>query len=299
MPTALLILNPASGKHDADETEAIVVERLRDHDYDVEVKRTEGEGDARQFAREAADAGTDLVVIAGGDGSVREVASGVTAADGDARVGILPLGTANLLARALDIPVDDLAAAADVAAGDGSRRIDVIELVGRDDHAVLMVDAGFDARLVRHASRGVKDVLGAMAYVVAGIRSMFGLKRVELDLEIDGEPRRARGHSVLCINVGRVGPIVIDEDTEPDDGVLHVGIVDNPRPWSVARTAVGMVLAGRDAHPNVSWISCTHLVLRAEPGLELQVDGDPAGETPIELRLLPAALAVAVPTFTD
>ncbi len=296
--SALVVLNPASGDHDADDTQHAVALALGEADVEVEVRRTEGEGDARTWAREAAaDGAVDLVVGVGGDGTIREVLAGVAAAGGGVTVGIVPTGTANLLARALGIPVDDPQAAAEVAAGSGVRALDLLHLVDRDEHAALMVDAGFDARLVRDASRELKNVLGAFAYVASGLRHTIGLQDRELEIELDGETRTVTGHSVLCLNVGRIGQtVVVDEEIEPDDGQLHVGVVRRSTPWQVVLTAGGMVAFGRDAHPNVEWLRGTRLRLDGDEGLQLQVDGDPAGETPVEVELLPAAVEVSVPT---
>lgn len=295
--SALVVLNPASGDHDADETQHAITETLGADRVDVEVRRTEGEGDARRWAAEAAGQGShDMVVAVGGDGTVREVISGVASADGGVTVGIVPTGTANLLARALAIPVDDPGAAAQVAAGARVRDLDVLHLLDRDEHAVLMVDAGFDAELVRDASRGVKNVLGSLAYVLAGLRNTVGLDERHLELEVDGERRTVRGHSVLCLNIGRIGQsVIVDADIRPDDGRLHVGIVRRATPWHVLTTAAGMTALGRDAHPNTEWVSCRRFRLAADPALQLQVDGDPAGQTPVELEVLPAAVRVAVP----
>ena len=296
--SALFVLNPAAGTHDPDDTESAVVDRLRDGDVEVEVRRTQAEGDARRWAQEAADGGEiDLVVVAGGDGTVREVVSGVVAGEGDVAIAIVPLGTADLLARALGIPVGDPGAAADVAVEGGSRSIDVIDVVGRDDHAVVMVDAGFDAQLVRDADRGSKDNLGPFAYVAAGIQNLFYLQQVELELELDGEVQRIDGHTVLCLNIGRIGDtFVVDQGIEPDDGSLHIGVVTDPGATDAVLTALTMAAGDSEQHANVVWSICRRARITATPPLEVQVDGDPAGETPFELELLPGAVTVLVPT---
>jgi diacylglycerol kinase (ATP) len=296
--SALFILNPAAGTHDADDTESAVVDRLRESDVEVEVSRTEGEGDARRWAQAAADGDdVDLVVVAGGDGTVREAVAGVVASKGDVPIAIVPLGTADLLARALGVPLGDPAAAAGVAVDGEARPIDVIELVGRDDHSVIMVDAGFDARLVRDSDRGNKNILGPFAYVVAGIQNLFQLEQVELELELDGEVQRTKGHTVLCLNIGRLGDtVVVDHDIQPDDGSLHVGVVTDPGATDAVLTALTMAADHSEQHANVVWSTCTTARITATPRLEVQVDGDPAGETPLELKLLPGAVTVLVPT---
>ncbi len=295
--SALFILNPAAGTHNAGDTESAVVDRLEAGGLEVEVRRTEGEGDARRWAREAANGDEfDLVVVAGGDGTVREAVSGAVTADGDVAVAIVPLGTANLLARALGVPLDDPAAAAGVAVDGEGRSLDVVELGDRDHHAVIMVDAGFDAQLVRDSDRGNKDSLGPFAYVAAGIQNLFKLERVELELELDGEVHRMDGHTVLCLNLGRIGDtVVVDHDIEPDDGLLHVGVVSEPDAGNAAMTALQFVVGEREEHSNVVWLSCRTARITATPPLQVQVDGDPSGETPFELELLPAAVTILVP----
>lgn len=295
--SALVILNPASGDHEPDDTQHAIALALGEADVKVDVQRTEGEGDARRWAEEAAaDDEVDLVLAVGGDGTVREVLAGVATSGGGVTVGIVPTGTANLLARALAIPIDDPQAAAAVAAGPGVRPLDLLHLTERDEYAALMVDAGFDARLVRDAPRKLKNVLGPLAYVVSGLRHTVGLRDRELEIELDGESRSVTGHSVLCLNVGRIGQtVVVDEEIEPDDGQLHVGVVKRSTPWQVLLTAGGMVAFGRDAHPNVEWLRGTRLRIDGEE-LQLQVDGDPAGETPVEVELAAAAVEVSVPT---
>lgn len=299
--SALFVLNPAAGTHDPDDTESVVVDRLRDGGVEVEVRRTEGEGDARRWAKEAADGGeVDLVVVAGGDGTVREVVSGIATGEGDVAIAIVPLGTADLLARALGVPVGDPNAAAAVAVDGEGRSIDVIHLVGHDDHAVVMVDAGFDAQLVRDSDRGNKDNLGPFAYVAAGLQNLFELQQVELELELDGEVQRMDGHTVLCLNIGRIGEtFVVDQNIAPDDGVLHVGVVTDPGATDAVVTALTMAADDSEQHANVVWSTCRTARISATPPLEVQVDGDPAGETPFELELLPGAVTVLVPSHGD
>lgn len=299
--SALFVLNPASGTHDADDTESAVVDRLRDSGVEVEVRRTEGEGDARRWVQEAADGGeVDLVVVAGGDGTVREAVSGAVTGEGDVAIAIVPLGTADLLARALEVPVGDPAAAAGVAVDGEGRKIDVVEFVGSDDHAVIMVDAGFDAQLVRDSDRGNKDSLGPFAYVAAGIQNLFELEQVELELELDGEVQRTEGHTVLCLNIGRIGDtVVLDHDVEPDDGSLHIGVVSDPGTTGAVMTALRMTADDSGEQANVVWSTCRTARITATPPLAVQVDGDPAGETPFELELLPGAVTILVPTRQD
>lgn len=298
MPTtACFIVNPVAGQKDVGEVQAAVLAVLEDAGVEVDLRLTQGAGDARAWAREASEDGADLVIVAGGDGTVREGVSGVVDAGGEVPLGVVPTGTANLLASALGIPEDDPSQAARVALVGGDRDLDVLHVVDRDEHATLMVDAGFDARLVRDADRGRKDLLGHVAYVLAGVRNLFTLRRTDVRLELDGEVVERSAHSVLAVNIGQVGQNVeVAPGIEPDDGLLHVGVLNQVLPWRAFGTAVGMVLLDRDAHPDVDWATCTRLRVEADESLPVQIDGETAGETPFEVELLPAAATVRVPS---
>jgi YegS/Rv2252/BmrU family lipid kinase len=294
--TACFIVNPVAGQQDVGQVQAAVLAVLDDADVEVDLRLTQGEGDARAWAAAATEDGADLVIVAGGDGTVREAVSGVVDAGGTTPLGVVPTGTANLLASALGIPKNAPSEAARVALVGAGRDLDVLHVVDRDEHATLMVDAGFDARLVRDADRGRKDVLGHVAYVLAGVRNLFTLRRVGVHLELDGETVQRSAHSVLAVNIGQVGQNVeVAPGIEPDDGLLHVGVLTQAMPW-LACTAVGMILLDRDAHPDVDWATCRRLRVETDEPLPVQIDGEAAGTTPVEVELLPAAATLRVPS---
>jgi diacylglycerol kinase family enzyme len=188
-----------------------------------------GEGQAR----EAVAAGAGLVLVAGGDGTVRAAAQGL--AGSGVPLGILPQGTGNLLARNLEIPHDDADAALDVALTGADRTLDL----GRLDDGTMfavMAGTGFDARMMREAPEGLKGVLGWPAYIVGGARGLRR-SRVHVQVALDDEPPRAAVvRSVLVGNVGQLqGGLELLPDAAPDDGVLDIALVAprNPKDWVV------------------------------------------------------------------
>jgi diacylglycerol kinase (ATP) len=187
-----------------------------------------GEGQAR----EAAAGGADLVLVAGGDGTVRAAAQGL--AHTGVPLGILPQGTGNLLARNLGIPQDD-DEALEVALGGADRTLDLGRLDDGTAFAV-MAGAGFDALMMREAPEGLKSVIGWPAYIVGGIRGMRH-RRVHLTLRLDdAPPREAVVRTVLVGNVGRLqGGLQLLPDAAPDDGALDVALVAprSPSDWIV------------------------------------------------------------------
>ena len=248
-----------------------------------------GEGQARDAAR----AGAALVVVAGGDGTVRAAAQGL--AHTEVPLGILPQGTGNLLARNLGIPGDE-AEALDVALTGADRTIDLGRL--DDDTAfAVMAGTGFDARMMRDAPEGLKGLLGWPAYIVGGARGLRHSRvrlRVRLD---DGEARDVVVRTLLVGNVGRLqAGLHLLPDAAPDDGVLDVALVAprNAADWAVL---IGRALTRRhrpDRRLQLLRGRRVEVVTRrAEPR---QVDGellpDAKGFT---ARVDPGALVVRVP----
>jgi diacylglycerol kinase family enzyme len=187
-----------------------------------------GEGQAR----EAAAAGAGLVLVAGGDGTVRAAAQGL--AHSGVPLGILPQGTGNLLARNLEIPRDD-DEALEVALGGADRTIDLGRLDDGTAFAV-MAGAGFDALMMREAPDRLKTVIGWPAYLIGGARGLRH-RRLHLTLHVDDEPpREAVVRTVLVGNVGRLqGGLELLPDATPDDGALDVALVAprSPKDWIV------------------------------------------------------------------
>jgi diacylglycerol kinase (ATP) len=196
-----------------------------------------GEGQAR----DAVTAGAGLVLVAGGDGTVRAAAQAL--AHSGVPLGILPQGTGNLLARNLGIPqADD--EALDVALGGADRTIDLGRLDDGTAFAV-MAGTGFDARMMREAPEGLKGVVGWPAYLVGGARGMRR-SRVHVQVQLDDDPPRSTVvRTVLVGNVGRLqAGLQLLPDALPDDGLLDVALVAprNPKDWVVL---VGRALTRR------------------------------------------------------
>jgi diacylglycerol kinase family enzyme len=180
-------------------------------------------------ARQAVEAGVDVVLAAGGDGTVRAVAEGLQGSG--VALALLPSGTGNLLARNLDIPVAQLEASIDTAFHGADRPIDVgvIELQrpdgSRETHSfVVLAGLGIDAKMLANTNAELKKRVGWLAYVDAIVRSLRDSEKVRMRYRIDGrEERTASVHTVLIGNVGLLpGNLVLLPDAEPDDGLFDI-----------------------------------------------------------------------------
>ena len=154
------------------------------------------------MAERAAIAGADLVMVCGGDGTVREVCAEL--AGTGIPVGIIPAGTGNLLARNLDIPLY-LRSAIDVALNGQDRAIDLVDVSGdgiSDTHFMVMAGMGFDAALMEGVNEDIKKKIGWFAYILSGLKSlMFPAVRIEVQID-DEEPTVHRARTVVVGNVG-------------------------------------------------------------------------------------------------
>lgn len=251
-------------------------------------------------ACQALEAGADVVVAAGGDGTVRAVARAM--AHQTAVLGLIPLGTGNLLARNLGIPVADLAARVSDALHGGGRRIDMgrVELLNnrtgsRTGHVFLVMGGvGLDAVVVAATRDVLKEKVGWLAYSEAGFRSLPG-RRQRMGISLDGQPTQSRTvHSVLFANCGRLpGGIELIPDSTLDDGFLDV-VVISPRSilgwiWMGAK----IVLRPRSVIPVINYYQARSVTVTVSEPTETQLDGDLAGVvTSLTVSIDPGALVV-------
>ncbi len=161
---ALVIINPASGQHDPAETRALLEQHLNQEQVPFELRETQQSGDALKWAQQAETEGFDLVVCLGGDGTIMEAMSGLIKSGSRVPLAQIPAGTANLLARALLIPMDHAEALGVVFTGKATR-LDVGYLPDEDRYFALVAGAGYDAQLIADASRELKNALGFAGFV--------------------------------------------------------------------------------------------------------------------------------------
>jgi YegS/Rv2252/BmrU family lipid kinase len=248
---------------------------------------------APKQVRKALDAGADLVLVWGGDGIVQRTID--TLAGRDVPIGILPAGTANLLATNLGIPIE-LAGALDVALHGDRRRLDVGVVNG--ERFAVMAGTGFDAEMIRNADRKLKDKTGRLAYVWSGARALrVPRRRMRVRVDdatfFDGE--------ASCVLVGNVstisGGMTPFADARPDDGVLDVGVVTAKGPAQWARVLTRVVTHKTDKAKHAMTTRGRTIDVKIDKAVPYELDG---GERPevkrLKITVEPAAIVVCVPT---
>jgi YegS/Rv2252/BmrU family lipid kinase len=244
------------------------------------------------MCKQAVDEGCDVVFVCGGDGTVMAAVTGL--AGSDVPMAILPAGTGNLLARNLDLPLNDEKASLRIGISGRTRAIDVG--VVEDRKFVVMAGLGFDAAIMRDAPEGLKKALGWPAYVVSAGKHLRGRGiRVAITVD-DGETMHRRVRSVVVGNVGKLqAGIPLLPDAAPDDGLLDV-VVIAPRNVLDWGRLVGRVVRRADVPDRkMERHRGTHVLVETSRAQPRQLDGDVIedGRT-MDITIEPQALKVRV-----
>lgn len=258
------------------------------------VRRVREDEDVAQVTREEMGEAWDVVVAAGGDGTV----AGVAQAAGEAGVPVLiaPMGTANMLAVQLEIPTDLESAVALIERPNTVRPIDGMDIDG--SLHLLSVGVGVSAKTIQDLSDTSKHRFGLPAYLWTGVASTFKFRPMRCTISIDGRRRRLRILDVSVLNAGfrSEHPLPGFPDIRPDDGKLDVLVVWTPSPVEYLRHLRDALLFWRRVDPNVMWTTAEHSVeIDCREPLPVQADGDLIRETPITIRLIRGAVGVVVP----
>jgi YegS/Rv2252/BmrU family lipid kinase len=287
-----VVFNPATGGGDSAGRRRDTEEALAGAGLDVLWLETTPEDPGQGVTRRAVAEGVDLVVAQGGDGTVAACVTGL--AGSDVPLAVLPGGTGNLLATNFDIP-SELDGAVEVALHGERRRLDVGAM--GEDRFVIMAGIGFDAAMLRDADPRLKKRLGAVAYVISGLRQLRRRPtRFELRLDDADEVTRV-GQGVLVGNLGRLqGGLPIMPDARPDDGLLDVAVLRTRTLLDWARLAVGVLLRRRRNDPELEVLRARRVEVRCDRPQPVERDGDPAGETDhLVIEIVPRALTLCVP----
>lgn len=250
---------------------------------------------AQRAVRSLVGSGVNRVLVWGGDGAVRRAINAVVGGELDASIGIVPAGTANLLAHNLGIPVD-LRRAVEIAVHGDPRPIDVGEMNGTN--FAVMAGAGFDALMIGDADEsGLKERWGRLGYVVAGARHR-SISPAAARIDVDGTPwYRGDASCVVVANVGTVlGGLSVFPEASPIDGRLEVGVVAARSAWDWVRVLASATLRRAERSPLARTTSAETVSIEFDRSLPWEVDGGQRGrERHFEIRCLPQAVRICQP----
>jgi YegS/Rv2252/BmrU family lipid kinase len=291
-----LISNPKTGRYGSRRLRPIqeAASQLESLGVTVDLKLTSGPGDAAQIAARAARNGSADVIVAGGDGTINEAIQGL--AGTNARLGILPRGTANVLARELGLPLDDERAVA-VAAQGKSRQIylglAINETTDEKRHFVLMAGLGLDASVVRRVQPSLKKRIGKGAFWISGLSHLADWNPIPFTLEIDGKK-----YTSTFAAIGKAarygGDLAITPGARLDQREFEICIIET---MSRVRYLHLLSYALRNGmprdKPEVRFVNANRV--KAYGDAAVQIDGELLGELPMRFEIAPHSLEVIVP----
>lgn len=293
--SAVIIANPTSGSfpyqaHRMDQALAC----LRQQGWQADLWYTKAPEDARRLAHEAVVEGVDIVVAAGGDGTINEIIQEL--AGTETALGVLPNGTVNVWAREIGLPLDALYAC-EVLLHGKTRRIDLGRI--NDRYFLLMAGIGFDAEVTRAIEKKPVKRLGILGYLLVGALLGLGYPNFQATLNIDGKESKTHAFQIVVGNTQLWGgALQFTWQAKCDDGLLDVCIVRKSSLLGRWLVALDFLLRHERRRLRISYHTCTSIDICTRQPIPIQVDGEIGGFTPATFRVAPGALKVIVPQTT-
>ncbi|PAV28000.1 diacylglycerol kinase [Virgibacillus profundi] len=293
MKKARIIYNPTSGREAFKKELPTVLEKFEIAGYETSAHATTSEGDAIEAAKTAVERKYDLVVAAGGDGTINEVINGLAGQEYRPKLGVIPVGTTNDFARALSIP-RDIKKATDIILADQSMLLDIGKV---NDHYFMNIAGGGKlTELTYEVPSKLKTMLGQLAYYMKGIEMLPSLKPIQAKIEYDGNVVDDEIMLFLVSNTNSVGGFEkLAPDAKINDGYFDLLILRKTNLAEFIRIAT---LALRGAHledKNVIYAQAKQIKVSTDEKMQLNIDGEFGGLLPGEFTNLKQHIEFFVP----
>jgi len=295
MNKALVIVNPSAGKEKAVEYTDQIVEILEKRYEEVEVKETEGAGDAKRFADSGAKDGVELIVVVGGDGTVNEAVNGIAPHDKRPKFAIIPMGTVNDLARVLQIPLapED---ALELLSEEHIQTIDIGK--ASDTYFTNALALGEIPESIHEVSAEEKSKLGTIAYLWAGAKKFFENEKIQVKVTSKEKDFEGELSAVVMSLTGQLAGI---EDVFPEaklaDGKIHILLVHDLDLAKTTKMLPELLSKKITESENMTYITTDKVTIEALHGKTYvsDVDGEEGPKLPFTVEVLKAHLDVLVP----
>src|SRR3954470_1844772 len=293
MKRARLIYNPTSGREILKRNLPEILEKLEVAGFEASCHATTGAGDATKAARLAVERQYDVVIAAGGDGTIHEVVNGLAEQEYRPKLGIIPAGTTNDFARALQIP-RDIGPAVDIITRGELIPVDIGRI--NDRYFINIAGGGRITELTYDVPSKLKTMLGQLAYYLKGMEMLPSLKAVEVSIEYDGKLFEGE---VMLFLVGLTNSVGGFEKLAPDssinDGMFSLLILKKTNLADLIRIAT-FALRGEHIHdPKVIYTQANRIKVSTDEKVQLNLDGEFGGMLPGEFVNLYRHLEVFVP----
>jgi YegS/Rv2252/BmrU family lipid kinase len=287
----VIIFNPAAGRRRA----ALlwrVLDVLAANGVRLDLQETRCRGHAERLARDAVQAGASMVVAAGGDGTIAEVANGILGSG--AQLGVIPLGTANVLAHELALPFAPRAVAAALAFGRTRMLWPGIARGASESRLfVQMIGVGFDAHVVHALPLPLKRIMGRGAYVVQSLREVVRYGYPPIHLRLDEQETQAAS---VIVSKGRLygGRYLLAPDARPAEPGFSVVLFERSGPMAALCYGAALPTNRLGRATGVRHVRARRIEFIGKAVLSAQTDGDPATCMPLSVVDAPGPIAVVV-----
>ena len=251
---------------------------------------TSGAGEAERLARNAAMEGYEKIVAAGGDGTVNEIVNGI--AGHNVTLGLLPIGTMNVFATELGLPLNDLAGCWEIIQQNRTHRVDLPR--ANRKHFVQLAGVGLDAQAVKETSRAFKRSFGPLSYLISAVQIA---SRTPPVLRIESEDAATDEGSFVLVGNGRLygGRFPFFKQAVMDDGLLDVIVFKRLNYVDIIRYLQDVVFTPQISSPEVEYFQTKHLRVSSEETVPVEIDGELVGNCPVEFRIRAGGLRVLTP----
>jgi diacylglycerol kinase (ATP) len=305
--TPLFIVNPIAGSGRAHGIVPRIEAWLKERGIEARLLETREPGHAERLAAAAADLGHDRVIAVGGDGTIQEVLNGLLSSEvgtngGPPEMGVVPSGRGNDLARSVNLPIDPLACLP-IAVGDRTHAFDVGRAQGPDGsrrHFGAAGGVGFDAAVAYTMAVHRRFWMrGEAGYFLGTLNELRRYHNSELRVTLigDGEDRVVSQRFLFIAFANGPyygGGMQICPNAETDDGWLDVCLVGDLSRLAALRELPGIYQAKHLRNPKVEIVHAHTLRIEGDSATRVHLDGEPFGNVPVEITLLPGAVSVAV-----
>lgn len=283
-----LVVNALAGRGRGAVAIPVIKRCLDASGVDYEMELTQSHGAAIDIARRAVEAGFDVVVACGGDGTINEVVNGI--AGTSAKLGVIPVGTGNDFAIAMNIPVDPEAACRVLLRGN-SRRVDLCRVNGR--YFINAFGTGFDAEVALEVNRGVKFLRGIWAYLFAVFKLLFKYRAQEAVVTLDGKEIRIRPTIIGVTNAETYGGgMKICVGAKVDDGLFRVCLVDDMPKIKILWLLPKAIKGTHAGLKEVRLLDVAHISIRTSRPQPYHIDGEVFEASSMDFEMFPGGIEV-------
>lgn len=286
MNSTLVILNPAARSERAKRSRA----RVESLAAGSVICATSRSGEAERLARRAAQEGFEKIVAAGGDGTINEVVNGL--AGSKATLGLLPVGTMNVFAMELGLPVHDLDLCWNIIQNQNTRLVDLPSANGK--YFVQLAGVGLDAQVVKETSTRLRRNFGPLSYLISAAQIAA---RQPPRLFIESENASIEEGSFVLIGNGRLygGPFPFFKHAVIDDGLFDVVVFKRLGYLEIIKYLQNVVFSSEIRVPEIEYFQTRRLRVDTDQSVPVELDGELVGNCPVEFRVRERSLQVLVP----